>query len=257
MSAQARRAIVRYLRGLTGKRLPARHETGQAVAARGASRGILLTPWFAAGTGFVLAAGMYLYAPHADLSFPNPLQNRQSCLEKGCKSAKDDERLAGTPGARIPNQSKAGNQSGAASKTPASGHRPNPASGLTFGFRVLRQADNMFAAEITVSGKQALASWRLRFIMRGTSNDHVAGASFEPVPAGDGGLATPPSPDDSSGGQGAANSGGPGPGEQQGSDQQSGPGAPIIVFYIYGSGTPHKPGHCRFDGARCAFSVLS
>jgi len=36
----------------------------------GAVRGVIVAPWFAAATGLVVAAGLWIYSPHAELKFP-------------------------------------------------------------------------------------------------------------------------------------------------------------------------------------------
>jgi hypothetical protein len=250
-SARARRAGVRYLRGLAGRRLPARHETGRAAAARGAVRGFLLTPWFAAGSGFVLAAAIFLYAPHADLIFPSGKPAQKPCSEQGCKKAPSASApgLAGTPGAPITDPSSATHGSAAKKGAhPGAGSGRDAATGLTFGFKVVWQQDDNFGALVTVTGNRALTSWRLRFAMRGTTIKWVSGATWQPSAAGDGGLATPLASGDNasqaSGDQSSSLS------SEQG---HASVGGALIQFMISGNGTAHMPGHCRFDGVRCKF----
>src|SRR5260370_20317743 len=55
--------------------------SGQRVYS--AVRGLLVTPWFAASTGFVVAAGMWLYSPHARINFP-PAIGKVHCQSRDC-----------------------------------------------------------------------------------------------------------------------------------------------------------------------------
>lgn len=92
---------------------------------RGATRGLAATPWFAAGTGFVLAAGLWMYSPHARLQFPQAAPNAVPCARQSCNGpvAGGTGSLAvTTPGVPI-RHSRAGAGPAAG---PAPGSRPLP-----------------------------------------------------------------------------------------------------------------------------------
>src|SRR5271169_558810 len=59
--------------GLLGDPLPRPPGRSQRWRVRRAVRGLLMTPWFAASTGFVIAAGLWVYSPHASIRFPSAI----------------------------------------------------------------------------------------------------------------------------------------------------------------------------------------
>ena len=78
--------------------------SGRSAAAEpglmaGAVRGLVATPWFAAATGFVVAAGLWIYSPHAELKFPSSAVGTVPCTAQGCgdysrpgwRRARDDQ----------------------------------------------------------------------------------------------------------------------------------------------------------------------
>lgn len=260
-SRSARRLALLYLRDLVGHGAPARHETGQAAAARGAIRGLLLNPWFAAGCGFVLAATMFLVAPHTDLSFPNGKAQQSQCREAGCPGAGSAPgQAAGQPGRQIaeagqPARKAAGTKQG---NGRAAGSGPGAAAKPTITFAVVWQQQDYFLVQITIGGSASLASWRLRFVLRDTQITQVTGAAWQPTSAGDGGTASALSP--------LAGLGSPGWNfgyqigrmaglQERGAASDAATAADTITFTVYGTGTPHLPKRCFFDGARCTFTA--
>src|SRR6202035_1092864 len=57
---------------------------GRQSLFRGATRSLFVTPWFAAATGFVIAAGLWVYSPHTVLRFPNSEPGVSVCQSTGC-----------------------------------------------------------------------------------------------------------------------------------------------------------------------------
>lgn len=192
----------------------------------GVARGLLVTPWFAASTGLVIAAALWLHAPHAELTFPNQIVH---CPGPGCPVHRKPAHgsLATTrPGERI------GHKLG-----PKAGHRdaaPDVTSGLTFRFTVLPHQSGSFAAAITIYGKRSLGSWQLRFRLPGTLIQSVAGARWRLLRGGDGVVARASqlqfSRHDDNGG---------------------------VRFVVFASGTVTAPTGCSYDHMSCTFIVSS
>jgi hypothetical protein len=221
---------------------------------REAARSLLVTPWFAAGTGFVVAAGLWIYSPHTELRFPDAAPGVSLCPSAGC--ATDPGRGAGsltatTPGTHI--SSPAARSRHSARPTVSRHHAAS--SGLVFKFTVLWQRHGSFGAAITVSGHQVPKAWQLSFDLPGVRIGYVMGVSWRTSASGDGGVASPLILPSGGGPGGGGPSGGPGPTGFGPSGRQHAHGAviPVISFVITGSGSTAAPADCVFDGAACTF----
>jgi hypothetical protein len=197
----------------------------------GAVRGLVVTPWFAAATGLVVAVGLWISAPHAELKFPSAV-GAVPCQTPGCGTAVSQGagKLTTTRGLPIPRSHKAaGEASGSGGGTAA--------SGLTFGYVVLWHQQGAFAVQITVTGKNAPHAWQLAFAMPGDKITYVTGATW--LPSGsDRGTASPQ----------------PGqPGQWGGSTGERGD-RHVISFTVLGQGTPAMPTRCTFNNAACSFA---
>ncbi len=208
-----------------------RPPTGRPSLMRGAARSLLVTPWFAAGAGFVLAAGLWIYSPHTELRFPTTMPESVPCAP-GCSISGGHSAgslAAKGPVLRIKNPQHAERHTGQSNVT----GQPNAASGLTFKFTVLWQRDNRFVAQIAVSGSSVPSSWHLKFAMPGDEIGYVMGAQWQPTPGDDGGTASAYQ------------------GYQQGGNR--GDGRHGFSFSVTGSGSASTPADCAFDGASCTF----
>jgi hypothetical protein len=202
---------------------------GQRWRVRRAVHGLLVTPWFAASTGFVIAAGMWLHSPHASITFPSAIGTIH-CRTPGCiaEGGKGSGALASSaPGQRLRiNHGRRGTgQSVSASKVTA---------GLKFTFTVLWHGHDAFGAAISISGGQSLGDWQLAFRLPGTQIQSVFGAEWLQSARGDGGTASPFHQDFG-----------------QPADQDQ------VSFRVFGTGNLSRPTQCTFDGARCRFTVTS
>jgi hypothetical protein len=198
---------------------------------RAAARSLLVTPWFAAGAGFVLAAGLWIYSPHTELRFPTTMPESVPCAPGcGISGGHSGGSLAAKgPVVQIKNPQHLGRRTGRSNVT---GQR-NAASGLTFKFTVVWQREDRFVAQIAVSGSSVPSSWQLKFAMPGDEIGYVMGAQWQAAPAGDGGTASADQ------------------GYQQGGYQ--GNGRHGFSFSVTGSGSASTPTDCAFDGASCTF----
>jgi len=233
-----------------GVRRPA---AGRPALFRGAARSLFVTPWFAAATGFVIAAGLWVYSPHTVLRFPNSSPGVSLCRSAGCvqePKVGPHEANAG-PGVQIPRQ-KAKTEHPAKS---AVNHLSTAANGLVFKFTVLWHRHHGFGATIAVTGHHVPSSWRLSFDLPSAQIEYVMGVTWQANAAGTGGTASQatwqsngPGAGDGSGGGGLSLDGNGSGGVQAAPD-----GVPVITFLITGNGPATAPVHCVFDGASCTF----
>ena len=206
-----------------------------------------MTPWFAAATGFVIAASLWLYSPHPQLVFPAIAIGKVPCSSSGCTSHADRHgggRLANSSGQPVTQQ-----KSGAPARTDTPGRAATAAAGLTFGYFARRTEPAYFELIVSVTGKRAIKNWTLAFVLPGDHIRSVFGAHWRPS-GSDGGIAssfTGPGQD----GRGDYGRGDYGYGRGGATDQFG------VSFTVVASGTRVIPDGCRFDGASCAFRALS
>lgn len=215
--------------------LPPALRNGQPGLVAGAVRGLLVAPWFAAAMGFVVAVGIFVSAPHAELKFPSAV-GVVPCQVAGCgtQAGQGAGNLTTTKGQRLAHPKKA---AGAARS--GTGRR-SAASGLTFAYVVIWNRHGKFAVQITVRGKKALSGWQLSFAMAGDQITYVVGAAWRPTGT-DGGTA---SVLDGQLGQWGND------GDRGGPDISG----RSISFTVLGKGAPAAPTSCTFDHATCQFS---
>jgi hypothetical protein len=219
---------------------------------RGAARSLLVTPWFAAGTGFVIATALWIYSPHTELRFPEAAPGLSQCPSRGCVS--DSPRDGGGQvAASVPGEKIDGSQAKDGGRTGKSDIVTNAAAaGLKFKFTILWQNGQHFGAYITVSGHSVPSSWRLSFAIPGVRIDYVTGVSWRSDADRDGGTASPQTWP----GNGAVGNGGGGNGASQGTSAENDAGHngfPVISFSVMGTGSVGPPTTCRFDGSTCSF----
>ncbi len=209
-----------------------------------------MTPWFAAGAGFVLAAGLWIYSPHTELKFPGAnAPYGVPCTTQQCGGGSGGGQPAtNTPGERI---NAAGH--GRSVHIDTAG-RHSAASGLTFTFAVAWQQSDGFQALITVRGKHVPSTWRLEFTMPGARIQFVFGAQWRASPRGDGGTAFASQQQVGGGGAGT----GQGEGQGSGGDGQNAgghrPQGDSVSILVMGRGSPSTPTTCVFNGSGCAFN---
>jgi len=210
---------------------------------RAAARGLLVTPWFAAASGVVIAASLWIYAPHAHIEFPSGSAIQSSHCNKGCASTsgrKDTGQLAASGKGSLPDSRKSGTRSRPTHPVV----RINRAAlkGLTFSYYVL-PSERGFKLMISVVGQQAIKDWQLHFVLPGDRIRQVWDARWH--------RTSPDSGTVSGGSQtGQRNGNGPGDGDQPGADHhQYG-----FTFVVSGSGQPTGPTDCLYDGQSCVFT---
>jgi len=240
-----------------GRRLARDAAAGQPATKQtygyGIGRGLLVTPWFAAAAGFVIAASLWIYSPHPKLTFPAIAIGKVPCTVQGCTpdTQQGSRQLTITSGQPI-SSGRSGGHSGSGAHSGGA----TAASGLTFRYFETPAGHGNYAVIITVTGKHVVKNWKLSFVLRGDHILYVSGAQWT-ADGADRGVASPLSGD--SGQRNGGSGGGQG---DQGSGQASQghitePGQLLLSFTVIASGKERGPAHCRFDGAACAFHRLS
>jgi len=214
---------------------------GTNPAAR-AVRRLMVTPWFAVATGFVVAAGLWIYSPHAELKFPDGAVGRFPCPTHGCGASQPNRGVI-NGGTLLPMTSGANH----AGKSSGSGGAPR---GLSFAYKLIRQPEGRFAVLIRVFGSRLPPTWRLAFTLPGDEITFVQGADWQPSGHWGGTAIWPGSVGDWQ------------LGEQAGDLHRAGDrsssytsGERGVGFIVFGVGAPVTPGSCSFNGMSCEFSI--
>lgn len=223
----------------------------------------MVTPWFAAGAGVLIAATILLESPgQAVLSYGPPLDPGIKCRYQGCTGGPGGNGALTTTrhAPKLPKVIALGHGHGHASRKPQVS-----VAGVTVSFREHRHGHAGFVGVITLtSSRRALGEWQLSFRVPGARIIAVQGASWQPNQAGDGGIAswTGSGPGGSSPGGPSGLPGGPGPGGGgQDGNSQGGPAAVVqgngpgmtaqIVFFAVGTPPSGQLADCLFDGDVC------
>jgi len=222
-------ALRRRLLQVTSPANPATLDAGNPVAR--VTRRLMVTPWFAVATGLVVAAGVWMYSPHANLQFPNGRGGEQQCKPPACKNTPPSKVIVPNGAARLQIKS---------SGKIATGPGPREVT-----FRFLWQAQGKIFVLISVSGSRVPRAWRLAFALPGDQIIGVEGAGWQPSGT-DAGVATWPVS------HGAWQTVGLGGGGGQFGKDRSYKGG--ISFVVVATGAPVQPGGCLFNGATCKFS---
>ena len=204
-----------------------------------------MTPWFAAGAGFVIAAGLALHSPHTVLTYrPNTQPCRQDCeqpLPSGGSAA------VVTPGVRI--------------KSPKPVHHPRrrhvrppdgSSAGALVGFKIMWHESGRFGAFVTIPARQARHAWSLRFDIPGAKIMQVWGALWQPAADGHGGLARRSALPGQLGGDGGQGPGG-GPATSGAISRQQGQIEHGAGFIVIVQGDQARPAECVLNGHACHF----
>jgi hypothetical protein len=207
----------------------------------GLARSLMVTPWFAAGAGMVIAAALAVDSPSALTYAPSPVVR---CTATGCPGPAPGHvpgLATASPGVSI--------ASGAA---PGEGPASGPAGGTSgsanqavyqVGYQILRRWPSGFLAQITLPSSVKPGGWSLQFSFPAARVDRVWGARWQPSGNGDSGTANGPS------GWGA-----PGRGSGDGAGGGAGPGRlGGRRLVVSATGTPTSPSGCSLDGDGCRF----
>jgi len=194
---------------------------------------LLVSPWFAAGAGFVIATGAIIYMPHARL---DPAINIIPCGGAACEHTQ----LAPQGGAK---------------PRPAGGGVPLPAvpslpAGMTFSYQVLEESPRYgFSMLITIHSLHSFGPWQLSLVIPGATDLFVAYGARWKSSGTDGGTASSYLAGTESVGfvmiSAHENSG-------EGGSTRNGY---TVQFQIRGKGTPAGPSQCTYNMAPCTFTL--
>jgi len=212
------------------------------------ARGLLMTPWFAAATGSVVAASLWIYSPHPQLSYAI---GNAPCKTSGCGSS-GDQHGAGSLTTRSRQRLRQQHQPAVSTKTRTRTHTSTAASGLRFGYVVQPAANGKFWLTVTITGKRPIKDWQLAFVLPGADIQSVHDADWHPAAGGDGGTAS-----QLTGDAGPQHGGPVGGGSGQGDPGGYGHGGTDVFFTVLASGKPVAPADGSFDGAKCTFRPLT
>ncbi len=190
-------------------------------------RSLLLTPWFAAGAGVVIAAALAVDSPAALTYAPNSPGLR--CAASGCvRPSPGHAPAVATASPGVPFLGGTRRRDG-----PAASPGPPPATGAVYqlGYQVVQRWTSGFVAVITLPGNAKPGAWNLQLSFPSARVDRVWGALWQP-----------------SGQAGAGTALGPWPGRGQG---QGRPGSRQLI--LSATGVPTSPSDCRLDGSACSF----
>jgi hypothetical protein len=200
-----------------------------------AGRRLLVSPWFAAGAGVVIATGAIIYVPHTNLDFGNAI-NVIHCKQAECRQSVPEQApgmAAGIGGEQIT----------------VSPSAPTVPVGMTFSYQVLYQSEYDFSIQITVRARQDPGPWKLSFVIPGARHVYVYGApaqlfGLDGVTVSSVGARTQSASFAQISG---LEFGGAGESSQYGY---------ILQFQVRGMGTPGTPSQCSYNGALCTFKGL-
>jgi len=151
------------------------------VLLTGAARGLMVSPWFAAGAGFVIAAGAFIYAPHASLNF-DTAPGRTVCPTPGCPVPQKEPQIAGTEGGLVTASPAA------SSASPRGRHaRDDSDDAPSFTYTVQADGTGMYQMVLTETSDQPIGSWALSVVIPGETS--VAVYDGMPQSGGDGATA--------------------------------------------------------------------
>jgi hypothetical protein len=205
------------------------------------ARSLLVTPWFAAGAGIVIAAALAVNTPTA-LTY-GPARPGELCVTHSCTNQRrgvPPQVATAKPGVAI----KAPD-SGAKSAVSAAEPHGGPVMSYEIGYHIERHWGWGFSAVITMRGA-GKSGWSLEFAYPSARVRWVMGAArWRPSPGGVGGTASGPL---RRGDQARARDRG-----QPDTPAKGGPPDADQVVVI-ASGPPQAPSSCTLDGIRCRFS---
>jgi len=193
-----------------------------------AGRRLLVSPWFAAGAGVVIATGGIVYVPHANLDFGGAIQVTH-CKQAMCNLVTEQ---GGAPG--LPADTGGGPLTAS----------PNPLAGFTFSYLLLGDTTwDGFSMLITIHAPRSIGQWKLSFVIRGATDVVVVNGARWQQSGTDGGTASNYYGGTESSAYASIS------GHQSGSSRTS----DTVELQVRGKGVPSPPTSCFYNGTACSF----
>lgn len=195
-----------------------------------AGRRLLVSPWFAAGAGFVIATGAVIYMPHSQL---DPAINITHCKGASCEPTQLTPQVGAKPlpvgtGAPIPVPS------------------PSLPAGMSFWYQPGHSAQGEFSMWIEIRSRDSLGQWQLSFHVPGATSIWVYWPRWQ-LSGIDGVTVSSYYAGTESAGYAQISA------HEAGSAGELSRGGYTVLFQIRGMGTPGPPTHCTYNGATCQF----
>jgi hypothetical protein len=195
-----------------------------------AGRRLLVSPWFAAGAGVVIATGVMIYTPHANFAI-----DIQQCKVVSCTKL--------TPQGAAPLQAVPGTPVTAPHRT------PSLPAGTAFWYQPVDHSTmSGFGMWIAIRLPHGVSQWQLSFVIPGTKGIYVYyWPRWKPFGT-DGVTVSSLIAATESAGYAEISA------HESGSDTGSSRTGYTLVFQVRGMGTPSAPSQCSYNGATCTFA---
>ena len=193
-------------------------------------RSLLLTPWFAAGAGIVIAAAVAVGSPAA-LTYSQA--GPSVPCSASCRGPAPQRPGVATASPGVALNVSGGHRRGAASagSAPPGAAESGGGAGYQLGYQVIGHRRRAFIAIITMPGDLKPGTWSLAFVFPSAHVERVWGALWQPSGNGKGGTALGPT-------QWAARP----------------PGAAgARQFLVLARGASKTPLNCTLNGVSCSF----
>lgn len=202
-----------------------------------AGRRLLVSPWFAAGAGVVIATGAIIYTPpHAKFDFGRAI-HVIPCPQAQCAPVTPQGGALGLPAGA------------GGSKLTAPPRPPSAIAGMTFSYQVVDRTQSEFSMQITIHAPRSIGKWELSFVIPGATNVFVVPGQARWVASGsDGGTASNYFVGTESAGYASISE------HLDSSAVASIWNGDIVQFLVRGTGKPTAPAHCRYNGYACQFT---
>jgi hypothetical protein len=192
-------------------------------------RSLLLTPWFAAGAGIVIAAAVAVGSPAA-LTYSRA--GPSVPCSPGCTGPAPQRPGVATASPGVALKVSGGHRRGAASGGSASAHTAKSGGArYQLGYQVIGHRRRAFIAIITMPGDLKPGTWSLAFSLPSARVERVWGALWQPSGDRNGGTAL-------------------GPTQWAGRPPRA---AGARQFLVLARGTSKTPSNCTLNGVSCSF----
>lgn len=195
-----------------------------------AGRRLLVSPWFAAGAGVVIATAAIVVVPH-DMSFQGAIRIHH-CKQLGCTVVSPEGVAPAKP-------------AGTGLQLTPSPSSTSPLTGMTFSYQVVDQNQFGFIMQMTIRSRHSLGDWKLSFVIRGASDVFVLGARWQQSGTNGGIASNYIGVTESVGYSSISGKNSDGVGSSQ--------NGYTVQFQVHGTGAPSTPVECSYDGYACTF----
>jgi len=194
---------------------------------------LVVSPWFAAGAGVVIATGVMIYTPHAKLNFGNAIQVTP-CTQTSCTQ---------TAPAQAPGLPAGGGVTASPASLP---------KGMTFWYQPVDESTRSgFGMWIAIRYPHSISQWQLSFAIKGATGVYVIYWPRWTTLGPDGVTVSSLVARTESAGYAEISA------HDAGNDGGSSLSGYVVLFQVRGTGAPRAPTSCTYNGAPCRFKLSS